>query len=541
MLKVLNFNIFIKTIFFYFFALTVQCCYALDVGDHSKDFALKDSGGNIVTLSSVMEGAEVTVLEFLSIYCDACKKKVPKLNELVSKYEASKVRILAVALANEQPEINAETSSWEARYPILADPDKITFHLYGIHNVPQFFIIDRSGIIRYSGNADNFKDIEKNIEKALTKGESLMQAGDPAPAITLPDSSNGMITIDFSRNNQNTVLGFFTADNKSHRNQAKLLSELYEKAADNKLSVYGIIAASFEGNVREFADAYCKDVPMLIDRSGSVFKQYVISNTPEIILISKSGNIKTRNAPQTYEDLIKLFDLTEPEPSQEDAEQQTMEFLKRAMPQAKTIKPISVGEETFYIGVDGKGRKSYARIVKKDILCEVCSNVEFILTLDQEGVYENFTLIKSFELYGKPIDASGFLQQFIGKSYHQPFVAGTNADIISGATKSSMKFIEGLNETEKVFTDFLDDPSFDANFRLKVCFQQQSDIELAMHLYNREHEKPLQNISDATSYCADGRLPVCPSGGIYTIISFNNIARVMCTVHGLDPESSMIH
>lgn len=532
-----------KKIIFYFLIcfliLFIRISYALEVGDVCKDFALRNGNGQIVTFSELREDAQVTILELISIYCDACRKKVPKLNELAEKYDPGRVKIIAVALANEQPEINTETANWGAKYPILADPDKTTLHLYGIHNVPQFFIIDSTGIIRYSGNAQNFKDIEKTTEKLLSSVTSFVQPGDPAPPISLPDSNDTITTLDFSEVTSVTVLAFFTSDNKANLQQAELLEDIVKK--DLPFDVYGIISGTFEGNFDIFKSVYCINCKILIDTNGTVFKQYGINQIPETIIVSKSGRVRMRNATQNPRMFLQLFEQSESVSSPVDEEDQIMDALRRSMPQAQSIKPVTTDDTTIYVGTSRDGIKSYARIVKKDILCEVCTDIAFVQVIDQEGVYRNFILIKPFESYGKKIDATQFLKQFIGKSYHQPIVSGLNIDTISGATKSCMKFIEGLNENENIFKGFIDDPAFDANFRLKVCFLEQSEIELAMALYNHDHRKPLQDVQDVAPYCRDGKLPVCPSGGTYVIVQFNDIPRVMCTIHGLDPQSSMIH
>jgi len=513
---------------------------ALEPGDIAKDFALRDGSGRIVTFNSLRAGARATVLELISIYCDACKKKVPQINALLNKYDAGKVKVIAVALANEQPEIDAATSKWNAQYPILPDPDKTTLYLYGAHNVPQVYVIDDAGIIRYSGNADNLAEIERIVEKLLSGTSTPAQEGDTAPEISLHDVHGTPVHVDFFQHSAGTILGFFSDDSRPSRRQAKFLKKLCDSLPDDSGVIYGLIPASFEGDPHKMARTLGDRIPLLIDTGASVFRQYGVASPAEIILVSGSGRIQKRNCSPDTAYILNL--LRHPEPmSAADVQSQMTAALKRAIPDAVSIKPVTVGDATIYVGSHAGGGKSYARVVHKDILCEVCADIAFVQVIDQEGLYAAFELITPFESYGKPVDASGFLRQFIGKSYHHPFVAGANADIVSGATKSSLKFIEALNENEKIFSQFIDDPSFDATFRLKVCFLEQAEIEHAMLLYARAHHKPVTDIADAAPYCSGGTLPACPSGGTYLVTVFNDIPRVMCTVHGLDPQSSMIH
>lgn len=525
---------------FILLTLTPYPVLSLEPGDLAKDFALRDKNGDIVTFSSLKEGAQVTVLEFISIYCDVCKKKVPQLNKLLAKYDPGKVKIIAVALANAQPEVDAETSRWGIHYPLLPDPDKITLHLYGIHNVPHLYVIDGSGVIRYSSNADNMLEIETLIDSLLQGTVSQCRPGDMASEIVLPDNDGKTIQVNFSKTNAPAVLAFFNSDNRQNRRQAQFLNDLREQTEKNPFLVYAIVSEPFDGDDEKVIKILGKNIPTLKDNGRKTFSLYCVESPPEIVIISPSGRIMKRNAPQDSAQLLKLLarpSVIEPTNNQE----RIMDALRRAMPDAQSIKPMTVGDTLIYVGTFADRTKGYARVVTKDILCEVCTDISFVQVIDQEGNYRAFELIQPFESYGKTIDASPFLRQFIGKSYHQPFVANANADTISGATKSCLKFIEALNENEHIFSQFLDDPSFDATFRRSVCFLEQSELELAMILYNRDHREPLRDIKDLAPYLPDKTLPVCPSGGTYMITIFNDIPRVICTVHGLDPQASMIH
>jgi hypothetical protein len=307
--------------------------------------------------------------------------------------------------------------------------------------------------------------------------------------------------------------------------------------------VYGIAAGTFKDDMAGFKKAAAPAFPLLADTRGAAAGQYGIGAEPETILIAGTGHVAVRNAPRTYEDLVKLLAVPEPEPAAASAGQKIMGALKRAMPEARFIAPVTLPEGTIYVGIDAGGAKTYARVVKKDILCEVCTDVEFIVTLDQQGRYRSLVLVLPFEVYGKQVDATKFLHQFEGRSCREKLAAGANADIISGATKSSLKLIEGLNETEKTFAKFQADPAFDSTFKQSACFQAQAELERAQELCQRGDKRPAAGISveNLASYCPEKQLPNCPSSGIYKGTVLNGIPRIMCTVHGVDPQSTMTH
>jgi peroxiredoxin len=402
--------------------LAVVPSHALVVGDVAKDFSLNTNEGETVSLTQYRENAEVCVLEFLDVYCHSCKAKAPSVNRIAKKYKSRGVKVIAVALENDIEEVTQFVKKTGIRFPLLADPDNKTQHLYNITKIPSFFIIDRSGTITYRGSSKTFNSLEKRLGAELNKRTGSIQTGDEAPKTPL-------------------------------------------------------------SNVGEETEA-----------------QSPHALTP----------------------------------------QETMGFLRQVMPEAQSIEEMEINGEQIFIGNYPKGKKYYSRFVQKDILCDVCSDVHFVYTLDQEGIYRNILPVISLELYGTPIKGTEFLQQFIGKSHHEVFVAGDNVDTITGATKSSKKVIEGLNETENLFKHYVGESSFDFISRKGPCFKHQAELEESFHRYNSEHSESMVDL-DLTAlkpYVAGGKIPRCPSAGSYSLIDFNETLRVMCTHHGLDPHES---
>ena len=522
-------------------ALCCSASSALEVGDTAKNFALRDTNGRIVTLAGLMKGARATVLDILSVHCASCREKVPHVIRVYERFADRGVAVVSIALGNSQPETDAFAEETHMPFQLLADPDKITYYLYKVDKVPRFFIIDGSGIIRHRGPLTNPAAFEEKIIALLNEPDGLLHTGDRAPQITLPDPDGTVVSIRFSRSDFSTIIGFFNADDKRNRAQAALLKRIHQKNSINGLRLFGIAADSFAGHAGDFAVNQSLPFPLLIDKDGDLFKTYCIGSEPEIITVNPAGRIKGRETPKTYSNLLEFTGISEDDSSEAMTGRSVIQVLKELMPDTTSIEPFSLKGETIYKGTDRLGHKQYARPAKRNILCDVCSDVHFIYTLNQEGIYQDIKLLRPFEFYGTPIEADGFLNQFLGKSYHRKFIADVNVDVISGATKSCLELIKTLNETEQLFSGYTDDRLFDASFRKKVCYMHQAEIEWAVKLYKREHagDNPSEaSLEHAASYCPGGRIPACPAGGTYRLFHFNNIPRVMCTIHGLDPQSS---
>jgi len=520
--------------------VSARSSLALEVGDRYKDFALRDSRGTLITLGEVTAGAAVTALDFISIYCDACKKQIPHLNQIARANKARGVRIIGIALANDQADIGRLTEQQGLDYALLADPDKITSYLYNVSRVPQIFLIDASGIIRYRGDGKDWQAFQKLIDSQLDKVASGLKAGDPAPEFALATMHGDDVPVRFARRHQNTILGFFESDDESNRAQARALALADELYQNFGLRVYGVVSHRFAGNLKLFIKECTMQFPVLIDKDDQVFRLYAVDEAPQMVVVNETGRVQRRDIRKTYDELRALFAQATPADRPSYTAEASIDIIRQTVPDVRQVRPLNLGGQTIFIGIRGADEKFIARLVKKDILCDVCTDVHYVLVLNQKGVYSDIRLIKPFELYGKPMDASGFVRQFVGRSYHDHFVPGTNVDTISGATKSCLMFVEGLQETTTLLAHYIADPQFDTSFKAQVCYMEQRELELALDLYGREHGAvtPDTDIQKAASYCSGGQMPTCPAQGRYKVIMLNGIPRVMCTVHGLDPEAS---
>ncbi len=517
--------------------------FGLDVGDNLKDFALRDAAGQIATLGEVFEGSEVLVLEFLSVYCHSCREGVPVVNRVLQKYGPSALCALGVALENDQREVDHFVQTFGAKYPILADPDKMTYYLYGVREVPSIYLVDGFGIIRYRGFPGDEESFQVQLDALLGRREGVLKAGDSAPDFTLPDVRGQMVAFEAFRGHRKTVMAFFSGDDAACRNQALIVGQIHKKYQGAAVAVLGIGSGLSGVDAERFVKRCSIKFPFLIDGDEKIAKQYQVSRYPEVFMINEVGRISRMGARISYSGLVKVLGLEGEEGTRELSQAEVRDYLIRAIPQAEELEAVYLDGETIYVGTGSDGEKEYARFVEKDTMCDVCSDVHFVYSLDQSGVIRSIVMIQSLERYGTPIEGREFLEQFIGKSHHERFVPGETVDVIAGATKSSLKIIEGLNEAEEVYEKYVADPRFDASYRKKVCFNQQADIEWAIGLLESEHGylvvKP--DAYEMAPYFPDRKAPRCPGGGDYKFVNFNNILRAMCTVHGLDPGSSEIY
>jgi peroxiredoxin len=115
----------------------------------APDFEAQDHTGKTVKLSDYR--GKVVVVRFWGSWCDTCKSEQPSLEELAATRDD--LVVLALASDTEWDPIRAKMKGGSATTVLLDPPDEGAIgpvaEAYGVGKVPESFIIDREGIVRY--------------------------------------------------------------------------------------------------------------------------------------------------------------------------------------------------------------------------------------------------------------------------------------------------------------------------------------------------------------------------------------------------------
>lgn len=148
--------------------LTIMSLFTSDamiatVGQKAPGFTLKNLDGKQVNLSDF--SGKVVVLEWMNEGCPFVKGhyELGDVQRLQKEYEAKGVVWLTInSTRPDHPEaFNASMSkeqlaAWKsAATDNLMDEDRTVGHLYNAKTTPHMFIIDASGVLRYSGAMDD--------------------------------------------------------------------------------------------------------------------------------------------------------------------------------------------------------------------------------------------------------------------------------------------------------------------------------------------------------------------------------------------------
>ena len=129
------------------------------------------------------------------------------------------------------------------------------------------------------------------------------------------------------------------------------------------------------------------------------------------------------------------------------SEEQVHNYLKKLFVNLDTFEQESFQRRVKYELYYDKKLIGHAYQVKEDIFCPVCEDVRFLVGVDLQGAITGIVLVNDFHLYGekmKPDKVQMFLSQFINRQLGDAFILDHNIKGITGATKTTRYFLEGI-------------------------------------------------------------------------------------------------
>ena len=93
---------------------------------------------------------EVVLVNFWATWCPPCVEEIPSLQRLSERLAGRAFRVLTVDVGEDAATATAFMSQFDVDFPVLMDPDGTAVRQWRVYAFPTSFLIDRSGIVRYS-------------------------------------------------------------------------------------------------------------------------------------------------------------------------------------------------------------------------------------------------------------------------------------------------------------------------------------------------------------------------------------------------------
>lgn len=164
----------------------------LTIGDPAPRFELVATDGNLVRLEP--SAAAATVVVFTSSGCPYALAWHDRIQSVARDYADREVTVLQIVSNDDahHPEDSLATmrqrvAAGELAGPFLRDADQSAARAYGATATPEIFVLDRDGVLRYSGAPDaDYDDPAQNAQWVREALDDLLAGREVARALTSP-------------------------------------------------------------------------------------------------------------------------------------------------------------------------------------------------------------------------------------------------------------------------------------------------------------------------------------------------------------------
>jgi peroxiredoxin len=125
----------------------------MQLNQPAPDFELPDLQGTPQRLSD--QRGRIVIVNFWSAECPHAERTDRYILSLIEQWHGEVVMLSIAANRNESAQLVAEAAKARCIPMVLLDREHVVADLYEALTTPHMFVVDREGILRYRGAADN--------------------------------------------------------------------------------------------------------------------------------------------------------------------------------------------------------------------------------------------------------------------------------------------------------------------------------------------------------------------------------------------------
>lgn len=145
---------------------------AIRIGILAPAFDLPGVDGNNHTLAGMLEGRRAAVVLFWCNHCPYVSSYEERIKKMALRYAPKKVAFVLINPDNEttHPEDSMENMKKRAAaagypFPYLRDKDGSVALAYEAGTIPEAFVVDSTGAVRYAGKIDDCWQSERRVKR----------------------------------------------------------------------------------------------------------------------------------------------------------------------------------------------------------------------------------------------------------------------------------------------------------------------------------------------------------------------------------------
>ena len=132
----------------------------------APELSLENINGQIESLTDYRD--RVVLVNNWATWCPPCKAEMPTLAAYYNEHRAEGFTIIAIEAGDPVDAVAPFVESYKLRFPVWLDPNGLSVRAFGNGTLPNSYVIDRSGTVRYAWTGEiNRAMLEKYVTPLL--------------------------------------------------------------------------------------------------------------------------------------------------------------------------------------------------------------------------------------------------------------------------------------------------------------------------------------------------------------------------------------
>lgn len=116
-------------------------------GKMFTDFSVKTSSGKTVKLSDYVGKGDYVVLDFFASWCGPCRREMPTLKQIYSKYDGKGLKVVGLAVWDEPADTKKCVKELALPWTIIDNAQAGPTEIYGVSGIPHIIVFGPDGTI----------------------------------------------------------------------------------------------------------------------------------------------------------------------------------------------------------------------------------------------------------------------------------------------------------------------------------------------------------------------------------------------------------